>query len=360
MLLSPTKWPYLAPYYFMAAFAVQAVAAIGLARWCTREATRRIGDERRRALQGWMPAAEVAFVVGVLGSASLYLASRPYKYEEAIVWGLAFTLATFWALLRLYETNRLWYAVAAGAFAVLAFGSRPPLGAGATAAVVLFAILLRRKHALAIVLLVGAGAAVLLYSLVMQLKFHTFLAPPYDHNPVIAADHARLASVRAGTNGVRYLPTKVVQYLRPDTLHFTSDYPWFTWRMPYYAAVKIFGNPHYDGIEMTASITDTMPFLLALSVVGLAVTLRNKALLALVAGGAITALVTATFFGQTERYMADFVPLLAVAAMGGVVAFLSWQPRRTCSRLIAGVVLGVLCAWSLFIMAALTGQYSGI
>ena len=42
--------------------------------------------------------------------------------------------------------------------------------------------------ALAIVLLVGAGAAVLLYSLVMQLKFHTFLAPPYDHNPVIAAD----------------------------------------------------------------------------------------------------------------------------------------------------------------------------
>lgn len=345
--LFSSRWPYLAPWSFLSAFAVQAAATIGLVRWSRRQTS---------VIRWWAPLAEAGWIAIVLGSASLFVAARPYKYEEAIAWGVAFGLAAFWAILRASETGRTHHALLAVAFAACSIGSRPTIGAGVCAALVVAALLWwSRSQKMAVLLAVGAAVAFGSYVLVNELRYHTALNPPYIDAVGYRNNPRRLALVRRGTNHLANLPTNLFQYLRPDTLQFVNKFPWITFRMPAYHPVRIIGSPQFDGIEPTASITDTMPALTLLAAMGMARVRRFKPVWALIVGGGVTAGLTLTFFGETERYLADFVPLLAALSILGLIALIEWEPS---SRLRAPVyaLLGFGAVWSILTMAALVIQ----
>jgi len=338
------RWPYLAPWSFLGAFATEAAATIGLVRWVRRQVS---------VARWWAPLAEAGFVAIVLGSASLFVAVRPYKYEEAIAWGVAFGLATFWAILRLSETASTHHAVLAVLFAACSIGSRPSIGAG-SCAVLIVAGLMWWPRSPKIALVLGAGATLAFgsYVLVNELKFHTALSPPYVDHVQFRTNPQRLALARAGSNHLSLLPTNLFQYVRPDTLHFLGKFPWVTFRMPAYHPVRIFGSPKFDGIFASASITDTMPTLTVLAMIGIACIHRFKAAWPVLVGGVVTAGVTLTFFGEIERYIPDFVPLLAALGALGLITLIEWQPRRFRGPPIYAL-LSVGAVWSVYTMAAL-------
>jgi hypothetical protein len=344
MLFYPHGFPYLAPWYFLAAYALEAAAAIGLVRWARRHVTHR---------SRWSSLLEVAFLVAVLGSASLQLSVRSYMYEEAILWGVAFGLSCFWALLRLVESSRPIFAVLAVAAAIGALGSRQTIGIGCVVAVAGYAVVLwRRSRGLSLTLAAGSFAAVVSYALVNELKFHTIFTVPLEHHIVIRTQPARLALVRAGAIAPRYVPTNLIQYLRPDTLHFTGSFPWVDFRMPRYAAILNIGGVRFDGLFPNASITSTMPLLVVLAFVGVLASFRSdRSRLVLIGAGAVAVVLTLGFFGEIERYLADFVPVLAV---GAALALPSLLRRRGGDQvLIPGAALGVAVA-SLFVNFSLT------
>lgn len=210
----PYWWPYLATWYFTAAFALEALCAIGLARWCTRQ-VRRI---RGWSAPLWDALGEAGLVAAILGSSTLFLTARVYPYEEAILWGVAFALATVWSLLLLHETGRIRYAVLAGIGAIGTIGSRPTVGAGAVVAMLCFIPVVWRRRAAVYTVAVGAATALASYCLVTELKFGTLLSPPWQNHIQYANSPQRLALVKAGASSVRYIPTTMLQYLRPDTL----------------------------------------------------------------------------------------------------------------------------------------------
>jgi len=343
MLVYPHGSPNVAPWYCMLAYALEAAAAVGIARWARRRAPH---------ASRWAYLWEIAFVVAVAGSASLQLAVRPFVYEEAILWGAAFALATFWALLRLHESDQPRFAILAALAGVGAFGSRTTIGIGCVAALVAFGgILWQRSRRVSATLLGGAVAAVTSFVIVNELRFHTlFSVPLKDHEQYRTA--AKRALLRTGPVALHNVPTNLVQYIRPDTLHFQRSFPWVDFRMPRYTPIAIIGHPRFDGLFASASTTATMPLLVVLAVVGVVFAWRcYRPGLALIASGVIMAAPTIGYFGEIERYLTDFVPLLTIAGAIGLSALLIRRGRDTAWLALVALVVAAV---SLFVNFALT------
>ncbi len=345
--LFPEGYPILAPWSYVGAFVVEALATLGI--WMV---------VRRRFRISTPPIVDGALLFAVLaGSPTVFLIARPDVYEEAILWGVASTLVTCWALLRLFETSRARWgalAVVTAAFAVL---SRPTVGAGALLAVGVSALVLvvrdRSRWPLAGALAGGATLGVIGFCSVNYLKFHSFVNAPYNTNYL--AHPKRLAALaRGGATGIRYLPTNLVQYLRPDTLHFQGAFPWVAFRMTQYAPVLNIGHVHFDTLELPTSITATTPILAAAALVGSIAVLRRPSVLLIPLGGGVAAiLLMASFFGETSRYLADFLPWLVIGSCVGLGVLAKWKPRRSWVKpsLFALAVLALL--WSVFVSASL-------
>jgi len=287
----------------------------------------------------------------------MFLTARPDVYEEAILWGVAACLVTFWAVLRLFETGRWsWIAVAVGA-AAFAMSSRPTVGGGALLAVGASGLVLvardRSRWRPAGVLAGGAAFGLLAFCTVNYLKFHSLVNGPYNANYL--AQPQRLAALkRDGANGIRYLPTNLVQYLRPDTVHFLSRFPWLTFRMTQYAPVLNIGHVHFDTFELPTSISATTPILTVLAVVGTVAVLRRPSVLLVPVGAGLAAvLATSSFFGEAPRYLADFVPWLVVGGCCGLAVFWRWNPRRGWVKPVLGAVALSAVVWSVYASAVL-------
>lgn len=355
MALYPTGYPNLTPWTYLLAFLIEALAILGILRCAERQfhfvPTR------------WTPMTEGVFLFAVLaGSANLFLAARPDVYEEAILWGVAFTLVTMWAALRLLEAPTWKWTTIGIVGAVLAIESRPTLGGGAVLALGLTSVVLvwrdRRRWPMSALLGVGGLLALVSYCLVNYLKFNSLINPPWQYHVSLMNDPQRLARYRQGTTSLRFLPTSLVEYLRPDTLHFVSAFPWIKARMPQYASPLIIGNVKFDGVELPASITATMPVLTALALVGtVLVLLRRSAVLAPIVAGIATILVTSSFFGLSQRYLGDFLPWLVVSGSVGIVTFANWQPNRRWVKPTLAVLAVAGIVWSAFANLALGYQY---
>jgi Dolichyl-phosphate-mannose-protein mannosyltransferase len=347
MLVSPRGDPNLAPWSFLGAFVVEALAAFGI--WCA---------VKRRWGLAVPPIVDGAFLFAVLAaSPNVFLTARPDVYEEAILWGVAASLVTFWALLRVLETSSWrWGAVAviAAVFAVL---SRPTVGCAALLAVGASAVVLaardRSRWRLSLSLAGGAVFGLVAFCVVNYLKFHRLASAP--HNANYLAQPKRLAALEhGGTLGIRYLPTNLVQYLRPDTLHLGGAFPWVTFRMTQYAHVLEIGHVHFDTFELPTSISATAPILLAFAVVGSIAILRRPSVLVIPLGASVVALVlVASFFAETPRYLAEFLPWLVIGSAVGLAVVVNWEPRRRWMKpsLWALGVLALL--WSVFVSASL-------
>lgn len=382
----------LSKVFMILAFGIMLAYTARLA-WHVRTVVRGDGPPTRRAL---LAAGGFVFVVGC-GSTALFLASATWVYHEAILWGVAWSVASFSYLLEYLITpsrRALAFASATAAFALLSRGS---VGLGPVAA-------------LAIVLLVRAGRRALdawrrrqiagspsssdpwwqrvlgvdvpstsrvwplalatavpigIYAYVNVVKFGTLLGtPPYHLQDLLATRPTRQAALAANDGslfGVGYAPTLLLEYLRPDAIGFDRFFPWVTFASP----PQIVGDAVFEAVNFSASLPTTSTLLVVLSIVGAiaavcaprpegsgpsAAVLRVPLLGALVGCAGMFVL---AFLEQ--RYQGDFVPLLALAGAAGLWYTARWLEGRTAAvRRVAVGAIVVLAAWSCWAVFSLT------
>ena len=303
------------------------------------------------------------FTVGG-GSALLYEASRAWVYQEAAMWGAAWSIVAIDAVVgcALGPTRRrvAW----AGLVTTLAMCSRSSVALGAVAALAILtagnliarvaqrrsggpgllgalrwaASAPRRDGRLPVL---GPALATLtpvaVYATVNYIKFATLFSIPFWQQGFTIEDPQRqeFLAVNGGTLfGLKWVPTTVVQYLRPDALRFTSIYPFVDFPPP----ARPFSGVEFDLIDTASSIPSSMPLLTVLGLVGAVALLRARpeapgAGVAVLRGPALGALAGALtilpFAYIANRYLADAVPVLLLTGLVGIHRLLARRPHAT-------------------------------
>lgn len=362
----------------LGAFAV-ALVFVSRLSWRIRRLVR--GDVPVTRLELWAVGGYVFLVA--TGSVMFFLASRAFVYHETELWGAALALAAYDAILGfLTEASRRWILFAA-LWSTLAFLTRATVGAGPVIAltIVLGVVVLRRLRtrrlgAPARWLAVPEGAGtnammgwlaaaiavpVVVFAYVNYSRFGSFFGLPIDKQVYsefnLARKHA-LADNGGSLFGLKFLPTQLVQFLRPDALRLDGLFPWITFPDP----ATVIGDVTFDTRDSASSIPATMPALTVLSLGG-AVMLVRRAGAAIVRAPLIAALAgafgTLTIAFIANRYMSDLLPALVLASLVGLhvlLAALHRMPRPNWARIV-GVAVLVLAAVSLWVNFALAITY---
>ncbi len=295
---------------------------------------------------GWAEAvscgALVATVVG--GSVLVYLAAVPYVFNEDLAWSVALTIASLFALLGVLEAPTKWRVLGAGVLVFCANMDRTTTGWACAAAAVLIALWLRsgrggddKRGWFVPVLLVGlipfaANCAV------DFLKFGTPIGLPVTDQVWSHVNAHRQYFLKVNHNsevGAVFAPADALAYLRPDGIRFTSVFPYVG--LPSLPPPSMFGVV-FDRRYRTASVTDSMPLLFLLSCWGMVAAFRRQPrggasltrLLLICSAGAGGALLLWGYIAN--RYLADFVPFLALASMVGLVDLWRRAARRARGR----------------------------
>jgi hypothetical protein len=323
------------------------------------------------------------------GTAIIFLASRAWVYHEAILWGVAWSLLSYDRLIAYVVAPRASRLVAASAFATLAFSSRPAAGAGAVVAIALVLVgqLLRalrervarrrgaesvparglraldwlgttdgeagwrRTSGLALAFFVPVAA----YAYVNWARFDSFFRVPWRKQFLVGLDlrHQRVLDANGGTYfGLKFAPTTLLHYLRPDALGPMPLFPFVTfprWRTP------IIGDLAFDTLDWSTSVPASMPALTVLAIVGaLAVLLpryaRTRAVEVLrvpILGAAAGVLLVLALAVVSNRYLGDWVPLLALGALTGLHVLLR-RREEPARRRVATVLLSVVAVAAVF------------
>ncbi len=327
------------------------------------------------------------FVVGC-GSTALFLGSRAYAQHEAILWGAAWAVASLSFLVAYMTAGRvgslLWACVAA----TLGLLSRPSVALGPLIALgIVLAVRVvqrildrrserranprsnRRQFRLARRLgvspevaqgsiwqvAVAVAVPVALYAYVNYAKFGSFFGVPIDKQDIqLRRPERRAVLANTGNSlfGLDYLPTNLVQYLRPDAIGFRHTFPWVTFSK----APDIFGGVVFDSIEPSASVTASAILLFVLVVFGVIAAIRavgarrnarevdapaeEEALeagtaarfripLIAVGLGSFSSIAIADLY---QRYEGDFLPLLIVGSALGLFWVIELAVRRSPRR----------------------------
>ena len=360
--------------------AISMLAALGLLIavvnglfWRLRN--RLLGSQRVSRAEAIGAGSLIFLIVG--GSSLLFLSSRSWVYHEAIMWGVVFTVASYWALMLWLDYGARRFLIWTSGFATLAMHSRASVGAGAVVALgaVVGAQILSRvptgtsplKRALGFArrcvsppigergrlrsLIIAVTVPVLTFSLLSWLKFRTLFAVPWQTQRYSQMDRARQQMLAANDGTLfswDFVPSNLLQYWRPDGLGFSRLFPFIEFprrNMP------LIGDPHYDLIDFTAGIPATMPVLVVLAAVCALAMVRTRrtdlAVLRPIVIGSIVGSVSVLNIGYiANRYQSDFLPMLVIPALGGAVVLTGWL--RTRRRLVARTAVGVVAAAGLF------------
>ena len=369
---------------------IVALVFIGRLGWKVR------GTLLRSNSVSWAESVTAAFAlvcVGI-GSTALFLGSSPSVYHESALWAVATALGAFDFLTAYLLRSAPRPLVLACLFTSFSILTRVSVGAGPLAALALLAaghalVALRRRNLTTgdehpqtdkpgrlewlgladrdgsstwvVALTVAAVVPLVLYAATNEVKFHTLFSVPFDKQVFTSLSRPqRIALVQNGGSlfGLKFLPTDLVQYLRPDALRVTRLFPFVTFPPP----ATVFGDIRYAGIEHASSLTATMPALTAVALLGLVAMARPKrprsrsttcgppsstepptpSVLWVPAIGATLGTVGVVSYGfVTNRYLADFLPLLVVAGTTGLY-FLKVRPARRWARVsIAAVLIGL-------------------
>ncbi|MGH9086165.1 MAG: hypothetical protein ACRDYW_12005 [Acidimicrobiales bacterium] len=297
---------------------------------------------------GWF-----VFSVGA-SSPVVVLAAHPAVYFESLLWAVALTIATFdqvAAIALRWSWRRLLFA---SALASAALSSRASVGLAAVAALGIAVLLGRanisspRRWAMATLAVVLPIAA---YGAVNAARFGDPLSIPWSQQVYSETDADRrsaLASTNGRLLGPQYVPTAMVQYLRPDSIRVEPLVPWVGFR-----DTVVIGDIQHDIEEPASSLPNLAPVLTAAGIVGLVGMTRrsNGAGLwrGLAAAGAVGTIGVLTIASIANRYTADFVPLLVATSVPGV-----WiVARRAAQRRPGGRVI-VAAAVALTVVGTLT------
>jgi hypothetical protein len=340
------------------------------------------------------------------GSTALFLASRAWVYHEAILWAVAWSLGAFSFLVAYLVAPRARDLAWACVTATLAVMSRPSIGSGPV--VVLAALLAmqiirrvslmwhehrRARHSNPSVgrrlarwcgvsdttlsqrlwpVALAIAIPVVIYAYVNYAKFGSLFGLPVDKQDILFRRPERRAalSVSHSLFSLRYAPSNLLQYLRPDAIGFDRLFPWVTFS----SRPHIIGDVPYDNIEPSASILAVSTILIVLAALGAVAAIQaprtapgkpTAAALRLPILAAAVSTVGAVVLGvQFQRYEGDFVPALVLAGAVG----LFWIPRlldnrtRLARRFVVGALalLGVWSCWATFSLTLLYQRaYSG-
>jgi hypothetical protein len=320
---------------------------------------------------GWSKLAFVSALV-IAGPGNLWVQlTRATGYEEAIVWASTFSTWGLVALVLWWRTGESrWLGFATLAF-VLGANSRPsvvPLAIAAATIVAVYLVAKRKtlRDSRAVAWIVSMAVLPLVSMVgVWFAKFGTFVPSLAINESVLQSSKwSRVLSANGGHDSWwGFIPTNLVQYLRPDSL---------VWADGQLAAVRpgredplILPPLEGMGIFVTpmASVTALVPVVVLLIAVALWRTPRLLSALSpeplprmvsvgiALAGWAPIALL-AINAGVQNRYMGDLAPAIAVTAAFGCVALADARGinRRVRPLLvvaiailaIAGVTIGVL------------------
>jgi hypothetical protein len=300
-------------------------------------------------------------VAAVNGSVLLYLAATPKVSHEDLAWSVALTVGALFALVGVAERPSGRRMALAALFVVCAALDRSPTGYACILATFLLAAWFalgrsgpdtRRRAVPLTAIAVGALA---LGGLVDWAK----LGMPFglsEANQVWTQinAHRRLYLASNGGNAfaLHYLPSTLVAYLQPAGISVSAHFPFLS--LPTGPARAV-GAVVLDQTYPTASVPASWPLLFLLGVWGVVTAFRPRPVgrvqplrLLLVATAAGTAGVL--LFGYiADRYLADFLPFFALAAMIGMVDVwrrLDGRGRRARSAVVAVVaVVGAFGLW---------------
>ena len=300
------------------------------------------------------------FTAAVAFSPALFAAGWVSVYHETELWALALaivavTLLLEWAASGCADRRTLAGAAVAAAATTL---TRAPIGVGVCVALVVCGLVLawRRRDAgfpaaiRAGALPVVAGVIpIVAHAAVNWAKFRSLFGVPGGRQLLSLQDPER-AEWFAGNNesffSLRFLPTTLVQYLRPDALAFERLVPGI--RFGPLATDR--GSYPVESITPATSITLSATLLLLFAIVGVAWMLRHRCRtwLLVVVATVIGTLPTFTIGFIANRYLIDMLPPLVVGGAVGTWIVLALPWRRTVR--IVGVVLAV---WGLWVNAGL-------
>jgi hypothetical protein len=331
------------------------------------------------------------------GTTILFLASRAWVYHEAILWGLAWALVAYERIIAFVAAPKTSRLVAASAFATLAFLSRPAAGLGPVVALglifggqVLRAIrgwwerragadvwgvralaridwLGTRDDGTGRRWILGSLVAVLvpavIYGWMNYSRFGSLFQVPWNKQFLvdIYPAHRRALAANGGTYfGFKFGPTALLQYVRPDALAPNKLLPFVTF--PRFKT-PVIGDAVFDTLDWSTSVPASMPALTLLGALGLWAVLvtsyaRTRALTALRAPllGATAGVTMVVFISfVANRYLGDFLPLLALAALAGLHVLLRRreETRRRRAATVLLIVAACLAVFGLWVNASL-------
>jgi hypothetical protein len=273
-----------------------------------------------------------AFVAATCGGSVLvYLVATPFVFDEDLAWSVALTIASLFMLLGLLERptgRRVWWC---GLLILAANLDRVTTGWGCVVAAFLVAGYFWTGRAgdtarrYAVPLVVAGAVPLVIGALVNWLKFGQLFGLPMQDQVFsqINAYRQRFLAANGGEVGLDFFPSTLLAYLRPDALRITSAFPFVT--LPAAPAATL-GGVLFDRTYPTSSVTASMPLLFLASCWGTFACFRRRVAtpaarrLAIVLVGAAVPAGAIFLWGYiADRYLADFLPLLAVAGAVGVV-----------------------------------------
>jgi hypothetical protein len=300
----------------------------------------------RTAIRGDRPAGRTEVVasgllaVAALAGVPLWLGSQAVVHHEAQLWGIALGVAAFAALARWWLEPSGRRLAAVSVLAAATISTRQPIGGGALVAFGLlagWALLARARRGAAGAgatrvapaasrpwALIAAGALPVVASIVPNLaRFGHPSQVPFDGQ--IANQFPEWVSFREANGGSyfrpEFVPTTLLQYLRPDAVDLRSHFPWVDYPLGGPTAV---GGVAIGPSWVSSSLPVTMPALCLLALVG-AVALvrwlqrrRDPAWLGCLAlGAAVGSVPTLSLGSISHRYLGDLYPAVLILALVG-------------------------------------------
>jgi hypothetical protein len=282
-------------------------------------------------------------MAAVVASPVLFLGAERTVYHETEMWGAALALVTAALVVRTAaDPSRAGVIAAAGAAAACIL-TRASVGTGAVVAVGVLAIALRTdgRRRLAAGATAGAIVAFGTHVAVNLAKFGEPLRVPFERQTLTLLDPERAAWL-AGTGNtffkLEFLPTTLLQYLRPDALRLERLVPF----VRFGPRAEALGSYPLQTSDRAASLSTAAPLLLVTAMVGLVVLVRWRQWrwLGLFGAAVVGAVPTLTIGFVANRYLVDLVPALVLPAAAAV-----WLPVRPArgAALVAGGLVALAC-----------------
>jgi hypothetical protein len=260
------------------------------------------------------------------GSVLVFLASTPWVYTEDLIWSVALTIGSLFALLGVLQQPSRWRIVTAGVLILLVNLNRQTTGWACIVGAFLVAAWFglgrsgnsARRRSIPIVII---GIIPLVVSCAINLiKFGVLFGIPLQSQVWTSLNvHRRLMLAANGGNyeNISFLPTTLWSYFGPGRLRFETVFPFVTLPSGYF---QPFNGAFFDVVARTASFSASTPLLFLLGCCGALVAFSRqsnpflRSTRYLLVAAAFAPCVTLVWGYIDPRYLADFLPVFVVGS----------------------------------------------